>query len=55
MPKLYNELNDVFKKLESHYLDMQDVEFTIQKISFGYYKLEWKKEQLMQQLKLPLI
>ena len=31
MPKLYNELNDVFKKLESHYLDMQDVEFTIQK------------------------
>ena len=31
MPKLYQELIDVFKKLESHYLDMQDVEFTIQK------------------------
>ena len=31
MPKLYKELIDVFKKLESHYLDMQDVEFTIQK------------------------
>ncbi len=31
MPKLYKELINVFKKLESHYLDMQDVEFTIQK------------------------
>ena len=31
MPDLYIELTDVFKKLESHYLDMQDVEFTIQK------------------------
>ena len=31
MPTLYRELIDVFKKLESHYLDMQDVEFTIQK------------------------
>ena len=31
MPDLYRELTIVFKKLESHYLDMQDVEFTIQK------------------------
>ncbi len=31
MPNLYKELIEVFKKLESHYLDMQDVEFTIQK------------------------
>ncbi len=31
MPDLYKELTDVFRKLESHYLDMQDVEFTIQK------------------------
>ncbi|PPR26496.1 MAG: Pyruvate, phosphate dikinase [Alphaproteobacteria bacterium MarineAlpha9_Bin4] len=31
MPILYKELINVFKKLESHYLDMQDVEFTIQK------------------------
>ena len=31
MPDLYRELTVVFKKLESHYLDMQDVEFTIQK------------------------
>ncbi len=31
MPGLYNQLVDVFKKLESHYLDMQDIEFTIQK------------------------
>ncbi len=31
MPALYDELIEVFNKLESHYLDMQDVEFTIQK------------------------
>ena len=31
MPLLYKELIEVFNKLESHYLDMQDVEFTIQK------------------------
>ncbi|MAJ24107.1 MAG: pyruvate, phosphate dikinase [Rickettsiales bacterium] len=30
MPKKYNELITVFNKLEEHYLDMQDVEFTIQ-------------------------
>ena len=31
MPLLYKELIGVFNKLEYHYLDMQDVEFTIQK------------------------
>ena len=30
MPKLYNELNVVQQKLEDHYKDMQDMEFTIQ-------------------------
>ena len=30
MPSLFNELNDVQEKLENHYLDMQDIEFTIQ-------------------------
>ena len=45
MPDLYRELTVVFKKLESHYLDMQDVEFTYRKISFGYCKQEMEKEQ----------
>ena len=31
MPEKYEELIAVFNKLEKHYLDMQDVEFTIQK------------------------
>lgn len=31
MPKMYNELTDIFAKLEEHYTDVQDVEFTIQK------------------------
>ena len=30
MPKLYNELVDIYKKLELHYKDMQDMEFTIE-------------------------
>ena len=30
MPDKYNELITVFNKLEGHYKDMQDIEFTIQ-------------------------
>lgn len=30
MPKVYKELNDIQEKLEDHYKDMQDLEFTIQ-------------------------
>ncbi len=30
MPEVYNQLNDVQEKLEGHYKDMQDLEFTVQ-------------------------
>ena len=30
MPEVYSSLDGVYKKLESHYHDMQDIEFTIQ-------------------------
>ncbi len=30
MPKVYAQLVDVYKKLEAHYRDMQDIEFTIE-------------------------
>ena len=30
MPKLYQELNEIQQKLEDHYRDMQDMEFTVQ-------------------------
>src|SRR5438270_1818994 len=30
MPSVYAQLEDVYKKLEGHYRDMQDIEFTIQ-------------------------
>ncbi len=30
MPKVYNELVETYKKLENHYRDMQDIEFTVQ-------------------------
>ncbi|WP_138380647.1 pyruvate, phosphate dikinase [Luteithermobacter gelatinilyticus] len=31
MPEVYRELTDIFHKLEAHYRDMQDIEFTVQK------------------------
>ena len=31
MPEVYKQLTDIFEKLEQHYTDMQDVEFTIQR------------------------
>lgn len=31
MPKCYGQLVDVYQKLEKHYRDMQDIEFTIEK------------------------
>lgn len=31
MPKLYKELDSIRKRLEHHYTDMQDIEFTIEK------------------------
>jgi pyruvate,orthophosphate dikinase len=30
LPKAYNELNAIYKKLERHYKDMLDIEFTVQ-------------------------
>ena len=30
MPKVYSELFKILKKLENHYKDMQDVEFTVE-------------------------
>ena len=30
MPKVYRQLNKILKKLETHYRDMQDVEFTVE-------------------------
>ncbi len=31
MPECYQQLENIFRKLEDHYRDMQDIEFTIQK------------------------
>ena len=31
MPKVYKELTNIFLKLEKHYKDMQDIEFTVEK------------------------
>ena len=31
MPEIFSELGDISRRLESHYRDMQDIEFTVQK------------------------
>jgi pyruvate,orthophosphate dikinase len=30
MPQIYNQLVEIYQKLELHYMDMQDIEFTVQ-------------------------
>ena len=52
MPKVYKELAKVFLKLEKHYKDMQDIEFTVENINFGCFKQDLEKELLKLQSKL---
>ena len=49
MPSIYNELEDIRSKLELHYKDMQDIEFTIKIIVYGCCKLDQEKEMVLQQ------
>ena len=46
MPKVFKELKNIFLKLEKHYKDMQDIEFTVEIKNYGCYKLEMESEQL---------
>ncbi len=53
-PEIHKELLETMDKLENHYKDMQDIEFTIEKGTYTYFKREMEKELHRQQLKLPL-
>ena len=52
MPRVFKELKDVFVKLEKHYKDMQDIEFTVEIINYGCYKLEMENVLLKPQSRL---
>ena len=54
MPQVYLELLKILKKLEKHYKDMQDVEFTVENKNLLDSKHVLKKN-FNQQLKLQLI
>lgn len=41
MPDAYSEFVKTCEILESHYRDMQDMEFTIEMVNYLCYKLEW--------------
>lgn len=45
MPDIYKQFVETADKLEKHYRDMQDIEFTIEKVNYSYYKLEMVREQ----------
>lgn len=38
MPEIYKQLDELQTKLENHYKDMQDMEFTVQKANFGSFR-----------------
>ena len=44
MPKVYKQLCKILKKLEKHYKDMQDVEFTVETclVFLVFYKVVYK-------------
>ena len=46
MPKVYKELAKVFLKLEKHYKDMQDIEFTVENNKPGCSKQDQERELL---------
>lgn len=39
MPEIYKELDALQTKLENHYRDMQDMEFTVQEGNYGFCRL----------------
>lgn len=49
MPEIYLQFEKIAKILEQHYRDMQDMEFTIEKVNFTCCKQEMAKEQLLLQ------
>ena len=49
MPKLYSELNKILKKLERHYKDMQDVEFTVENNKLWILQTAQERELQSQQ------
>ena len=47
MPQIYKQLLQIRDKLEKHYKDMQDIEFTVQKENSTCFKQEMEKEQVL--------
>ena len=53
-PEIYRELVDIYKKLEQHYKDMQDIEFTIQENKLYLLRPALENALLKLQLELQL-
>lgn len=43
-PEVYKQFREISAKLEQHYKDMQDMEFTIEKVNYICYKQETEKD-----------
>ena len=55
MPKVYFQLYKILKRLEKHYKDMQDVEFTVENNKLWILQTRSEKEHQNLQSKLLLI
>ena len=54
-PKAYHELVDIYKKLEGHYKDMQDIEFTIESGRLYLLQTRSGKRTIKAALKIALL
>ncbi len=52
MPKAYDELVDIYQKLEKHYKDMQDIEFTIEEEKLYILQTRTGKRTIRSALKI---
>ena len=55
MPKVYKQLHKILKKLEKHYQDMQDVEFTVENKKLWMLQTRSGKRTAKSAVKLLLI
>ncbi|GIS71603.1 MAG: hypothetical protein CM1200mP10_11800 [Candidatus Neomarinimicrobiota bacterium] len=47
MPDVYDQLDAIRTKLENHYCDMQDIEFTSRMENYGYFRRGSENEMVL--------
>ena len=55
IPVAYNKLNNILKKLEKHYRDLQDVEFTIEQGKLWILQTRAGKRTALANIKIAVV